>query len=136
MVEKAEPRNPPELTIQISKTLQKLRERSLSELLTRKTWKRLNLYIFWQSQDVISVGLRGKHFGMWLFDANSQTEIRKLAEEGCKISENPLDLILAGERATIAEVEDKIPAFIAKYYPDLASRLPKIIKLKPFSESY
>lgn len=114
---------------------QDLRNEVLEELLNDQSWRKLDLFIYHQTENVISVGLRGVYYGMWLFDANDQSEVRQLKAAGCEIAENELDLILEGETATISEVEAKIPGFIKKYYPQLEKILPPKIKLRSFQQS-
>ncbi len=103
------------------------RNRAVENLI--REGKRKRFYILHKTPGVISIGLRGKKNGTWLFDANSQLEIRRLAAEGEEITENAQDLILEGETATTEEVKQKIPEFIRKYYPPLARTIKNGVKV-------
>lgn len=76
------------------------------------------------SEDVISVCIFGKPHGIWLFDANSQYEIRTQRRHGLKIVENPSDMVLTGQYATIDGINSQLPSFLNKFYPDLVQVLP------------
>lgn len=96
-----------------------LRKKMLEDLLLCAP-SQLRFFIFWRNKYVISVGIKGIYFGMWLFDANSQTEIQALTAEGVEVCKSQEDLILKGKTATIKELNRKLPAFIKKYYPQIS----------------
>jgi len=95
----------------LTKTQQEIRK-EVSEDILLCAPSELGFFVFWQSKNIIAVGIKGRHFGMWLFDANSHSEVEVARAEGFEITENPCDLILEGKTAEISEVEKKMPEFL------------------------
>ncbi|GEM_PF-6021919 len=84
----------------------------------------IRLYVMYENPLVICVGLKLPRMGTWLFDANSTKERKNVLEqEGFWLEENPTDMILSGARATISEVNKKLPGFLRRNHPDLARLL-------------
>lgn len=100
------------------------RRASLRDLLkSQNTGSHLSFFLLNVNQRVISVGIRGRYYGMWLFDANSREEAEVLSEEGLTLEENETDMILAGKEATIREINKQMPQFLMKFYPELVITL-------------
>lgn len=102
------------------------RRTALADLLHSEiSGENLRFYIFHptHNKNAVSIGIRGKYYGMWLFDANSQNEITALQEKGLQLTENETDMILKNPKATIWEINKRLPRFLKKYYPELAYSL-------------
>ena len=83
----------------------------------------LKFYVFRKTEEVISVGIKGKNSGMWIFDANSLHQEQRLDREGFILIENETDMMLDGDIASIEEINKWLPSFLARYYPQLATHM-------------
>lgn len=109
------------------------RRRSLADLLnSERTGNHLSFVILAKNERVISIGVKGQYYGMWLFDANSREEVENLNREGLTLEENETDMILTGRNATIEETNKLLPRFLMKFYPELPRILGrKRLKVQP-----
>lgn len=125
---------PPEVIEPLTEENLEARRKTLEWLISKSKQNNnpLKFFVFLESKDVISVGIKDSNFGMWLFDATSKTSVQALAEEGLNLVENETDMILSQSNASIWSITRRLPAFIRKYYPEVSRVVPeKELRLPP-----
>jgi len=70
-------------------------------------------------KDFMTIWIRGKSWGRFLFEALSNRYQKQLKSEGEEIAETNEDMLLPDEILTLSKIKKKAPAFIKKYYPQI-----------------